>query len=159
MAKGLKGTKKTRARHPEVIDRIRRVGDMLAAGTPRREIIATLSDTWGVSESTIANYMTEIFVEWKAQAERDKPFCRDYYREQMQKFYDEAKRNGEWRAAATILDRMCKLDDVYSPDKMQIQGTVGVGLDVNPADPESVRKRILDLLENPEIQAKLAKLK
>lgn len=99
----------------------------------------------GVTTQTVAGMIATVRRQWQAvrpiQIEQRKAFIRSALEHAVTKAYAE----DDMRAAAVLLDRLCKLDGLYMPERVQLgmSGQLGIAIDVG--NPEAVRKRIAEL--------------
>lgn len=112
-----------------------------------------------VHRKTIRDWIRRVYLEWQAAGNATREFDRDKMRASFEEFYelamraDATEKGPDYKAAATALDRLCKLLGVYEPDKIQVETPPG-----SFRDPDSIRDRVDQLLGNPAVAAKLAAL-
>jgi hypothetical protein len=113
----------------------------------RSRICWALSQEWAVKSDEVEYYVDKIFQELLDAADKETAGARrERVRGAIEEFYDAARRSGDFKAAATALGYLVKID--AGPDRVQVEHTGGMThVHVKVDDPEAVRQRINALLE------------
>lgn len=123
------------------------ISRLLSQCVPHAQIIAFLSQKWGVKDNTIRVYISEVYHRWAQLPALDPVGRKEQMRQALMDFYTKAMKGGAYSAAVTALDRLCKLDGLYVPEVSAMRGELG---DRSPAvvdtDPDRVRARIAALV-------------
>lgn len=123
------------------------VSRLLSQCVPHAQIVAYLSQKWNVHESTIRNYIHEVYHRWAELPSLDPTSRKEQMRQAMMDFYQKALKGGAYSAAVTALDRLCKLDGLYAPDVVVARGELNKdSQSVADTDPDRVRARIGELV-------------
>lgn len=137
-------------------ERLALVEAALRCLTSHHVIEERFSKEWKIQKRAVREYVTAVYRAWAEQAEASKDFRREQMRIAFQDFYektmrvDATEKGPDFKAAVTALDRLCKLEGVYEPDKVFVDGP---GASFKNA--EQIRERITELLKNPEVAAQL----
>ncbi len=104
-----------------------------------------LSLLLGITPAKVGNMIAAVRRQWIAARPIQFEQRRAFMRSALEAAVSKAYAIDDMRAAAVLLDRLCKLDGLYAPERLQlgVSGQLGISIDVG--NPEAVRKRINEL--------------
>jgi len=125
------------------------VESLLATHTPDSVIKREGAKKFGKSESTIGNWISQVYGLLSAEADPvKKDERRALMRQTLGDFYQKALLARQFNAAIQALDKLCRLDGLYSPEEVDVL-TDKRG--VAERDPDKDRERVRELLRrNPQ---------
>lgn len=106
------------------MEHMRDVEKMLDSLTPHGEIVAELCRRWGLKCRQVNRIMAKVYKTWEEQAAIQGPHRRNEMRRRLETLAREARTAGEYHAAIIANDRICRLDGLYAPQKVELN--VGV---------------------------------
>lgn len=127
------------------IERLFEVERRLLRFERRSKLVADLTVLWQCSTSTIDNYIRRVRDGLEAQREIELPRRRALMRAVGEHGMATSYQMEDPRAAAVFYDRLCKLDGLFAPEKIEHEHTGAVGHVIDIANPEAVRARVEEL--------------
>lgn len=124
-------------------ERVFELERLLTQCVPHPQIKRYCAAKWGITEHTVEGYIREVYRRWGAMPSLDREGRKEQMRQTLNDFYQSARKAGAYSAAATALDRMCKLDGLYAPEKVEVG--VGASTAVTETAPDKIRDRIREL--------------
>lgn len=121
------------------------VGRLLSQCVPHLQIRAYLKQKWGCSEETVRRAINEVYYRWGQAAQPEKDSRREQMRQALMDFYTAARKHGAYAPAVTALDRLCRIDGLYAPEKLEV--AEGQSQDIASSNPDAIRARIVELYE------------
>jgi hypothetical protein len=106
------------------LERMREMEWALDSTRPHGEIVEELSAKWGLHRRQVERIMSAVYKTWEVQSVLQGPHRRNEMRRRFETLAREAKANGEYHAAIIANDRICRLDGLYAPQKIDL--AVGV---------------------------------
>ena len=102
-------------------------------------IVSVLHKEWNVSKRQVRNYIKKTYARWEEEAKEDSINRSEMRRNQFEGLLEAAMKQTppDFKAASTILDKLCRIDGAYSAEKVDITGNINV---------EESHKRIADML-------------
>ena len=138
--------KRTRNRRVDP-KRLGQVADLMASNTDSREIVRKLAEKHGVSERTIYKDIERVNIEAVKFDVQDRPYRKSKMRRTLNQFYTRAMARRAFGPALQALDRLCKLDGLYEPEKVELEGKIAVHVSVAKMTTAQRRARIHELLK------------
>jgi hypothetical protein len=124
-------------------DREAEVSRLLSQCVPSAQIREYLSAKWKCKPDQVQKAINEVYFRWSKLPAQDRESRREQMREAFFAFYQRAMKAGSHGPAVTAMDRLCKLDGLYQPDRIEV--AEGVGQSLPESDPSKIRQRIVDL--------------
>ncbi|MDQ1446791.1 MAG: hypothetical protein QOI20_3255 [Acidimicrobiaceae bacterium] len=108
--------------------RIERIEDLIAQQYSTKQIVAKVVDEFGVAERTAYTDITECYERAVPDSEEERSRRLDRARRSWQRRMRLAEEKGDQSAANYALDRLCKLDGLYAPKKVEMSSSVTVSV-------------------------------
>jgi hypothetical protein len=135
-------------------ERLEEVERRLALCQPHPVIERELSAAWQVTRRQVRTYLREVYARWEREAGERRPHRRNELRAQLEGLFRAAYDARDYRSAAVALDRLAKLDGLFAPERFDLTATVTGDASIAVADPERVRRRMVELMaKHPELAA------
>lgn len=109
-----------------------------------RAILMRLCQKYKVDQRTAYAYIAVAFQRLAADAENDRPIRKARMRLTLQSLMRAHMTKGDGSSANRAADMLCKIDGLYTPEKITIEHTVGVPLEI---------ERVVDVLDNAGLAA------
>ena len=129
----------------EVAKRRQEIADLLAAQVASKEIEDRISERYGISTRMVRKDIQIVYENWEKESRRERGFRRGRMRNTLMAFYQRCMARRQYTAALGALDRLCKLDGLFAPEKLEI--THDGEIDVSQMTSAQVRDRIEFLLK------------
>ena len=115
---------------------------LLSLCLPHVEIVRRMERKYGLSSAYCHNVINRAYADWEKRASvGGKDMRRERMRDTLGLLLDRALGIMDVKSAIVAADRLCKMDGLYAPDKIEIaDGTVAAN------EPDRVRARIRDLV-------------
>ena len=127
-----------------------RVAQLLAKGMQPWQIIEVIGREFGIVGRTVETYIRRVKDLWSKEGAKYRAQARDTMRAMLFDSYYAARTQGDLKAAAVFLDRLCKLDGLYMPEADTGAGVSG------EIKPDAIRDRMKLLAErSPAIRLML----
>ena len=131
------------------------VEELLRDCQPLTVILKLLAPQFGVSRSTVRYWIEKVHERWAEERDKIRPLARERMRAAFEAFHQKCLATGDMKSAALALDRLARLDGCFE-EKIKVSAEILTGNSFKSTD--DVRSRMSDLLNKPEIQAKLAEV-
>lgn len=110
---------------PTVAEGVAAAGRLIESGLPPARVRDLIVEELGVSSRTAQRYMARYFrAEGEAEAE-ERGQRRARLRQRLTMIYSHAFRRHDYRAALGALDRLARLDNLWTPDEPRPAGDSG----------------------------------
>lgn len=111
--------------------RVNHTEELLAKGLRAKDVIDTLRAEYGIVTKTAETYIHKALAKWEKESLEDEAVDlrlarRASMRIELKNLYEEARKDKNFKDCIVILDRMCKLDNLYAPDKVDVTIHQGV---------------------------------
>jgi hypothetical protein len=106
--------------------RIARIEELIASRYSNVEIVRLIEKEFEVAERTAYDDLKEAYERWAASDDLEREHRLDVARRAWERRYRRCEERGEESAANYALDKLCKLDGLYAPKKVDVSGTVAV---------------------------------
>src|SRR5262245_57775810 len=107
-------------------NRMRAVEQLVARYLPAREIAARIAERFGCSERTVYDDIRLVWKELAKEDEEERAVRKNQMRSTLRRLFNKAVRAEDYKAAIQALDRLCKLDGLLAPVKVEHAGELGV---------------------------------
>ena len=111
--------------------RIVRIEELIAQQYSTRQIALKIAEEFGVAERTAYNDIHETYERALPETEAESKTRIARARRAWQRRYQKADEDNDHTAANQALDRLCKLEGVYAPKKIEMSGSVGLSVNVS----------------------------
>lgn len=126
MPKGGKKTVYSRTRQ----ERMRRIAVLLARPLTTVELVRKVAEEEEISERQVYDDLRELWPEIQANEDTDQQRLRQRARMAWLRRIRKCEAQGKEQEANYALDRLCKIDGVYAPKKLEVSGTIGVSAQI-----------------------------
>jgi len=131
---------------PQVVTKRRtEVAELLAAQVSGTEIAERIAERYSISTRMAWKDIKTVYDTWETDSSRERGFRRHRMRNTMMAFYQRCMARRQYTAALGALDRLCKLDGLYAPEKLEVEHTGSV--DISKLTSAQIRDRIDELLD------------
>lgn len=113
---------KSAARHTRFL----KIADMVAEQWTGQQIVRAIADQFTISIRQAHFDLAEVYAQCRADSSADQEIRISRARLTWQRRMRLCELKGDQAAANYALDRLCKLDGLYAPKKIEVGGTVGV---------------------------------
>jgi len=115
--------------------RVDKAEELLSQGLRNQAVIDLLKQEYNVQHRTAQNYIYKALKQWEIDSQTDDAIeirnaRRMQMRTELENLYEISRREKDIRNCYNILDRLCKLDNLYAPDQVEV--TVNQGVMVIP---------------------------
>ena len=136
-AKKKNAPKKVGCDKSQTEQRIVEVEELILSCYTHATIQTVLSEKWGVTRRQVRNYINKTYARLEADAAADKTDRSVKRRNQLEGLLELATRSRDYKAATTIMDKICRIEGTYAAAKVDITGNINV---------EESHKRIANML-------------
>lgn len=109
-----------------------------------RKIVEDLALLWNIPKTTIKRYLEAVRAEWLKLRPMQIEQRRVFLRSALEEIVSRSFALDDMRAATLAVDKLCKLDGLYEPERVE-HGIVGSLGTVEVGNPDAVRARIAEL--------------
>lgn len=114
----------SRQKKEELVRRRNAVRQLLSSQVSSGDIVRTVSKRFGCKERSVYGDLELIRLEWQKEAEYEKPMRVDQMRKSFQQLMQRAMQDKDYKTCVQILDRLCKLDGLFEPMKVDVKNTI-----------------------------------
>jgi hypothetical protein len=126
MPKGGTKTIYSRTRH----ERMARLETLLAKQYSTTQIVRLVAAEEEVSERQVYEDLAEVYQRVQAEDGDERSIRLSRARRTWQRQYRRCVDAKDYTAANYALDRLCKLDGLFAPKKLEVSGTIGVSMQI-----------------------------
>lgn len=125
----------------EVANRVNRAEDLLAQGLRNQECVEILKNEYNIQKRTAQIYIHRAIKQWEEESNTQDSIDtrnarRIMMRTELENLYEVARKERNIKDCYNILDRLCKLDGLYTPDQVDVTVHQGVMIVPGVADTE-----------------------
>lgn len=102
--------------------RIRRAEALISLQLSSGQVRQKLMEEYGVSERTAHSYFNAAWKLVEIDDAADRPRRKNQMRMTMKAALQRALAKGDMKAVAALIDRLCKLDGLYAPTEVRLEG-------------------------------------
>lgn len=139
-------TKRPKATAGEKIQRMREVEKLLSRGITNQTICDIYMTKWNITKQGVMKYVEEIVRKWRDEDAKLSDGSRvSIRRQQLEGMLELAMRQDppDFRTGVVILDRLCKVDNVFAAQVVKVTG----GISVNSMTNAEKNKELQELMK------------
>ena len=108
----------------ELAERRRKIAEMITLMFRHSEIVAKVSEEFGVSERQAYRDLDIVYADLEADHERAKPKRAQHVRQALEALLKRCVANNQLSAAVQVIDRLCRIDGLYAPEEVNLSGSL-----------------------------------